>query len=174
MSTLFIAALLILCTIGLPMLFVFNSKRNKKKQSQKKLDFFLRSGAKNDLFISKREILEDKIIGVDETNKMLLLYELKNEDNVILINMLKVRTCVLYKNYDNMNMGNEKKVRMEQHLASIKIVLGFKNSSDEPVSISFYDNKVNNIYEMANLETKAKKWENILFKMMSNKFQTTV
>ena len=174
MSTLFIAALLVLCTIGLPTLIIFNRKRNIQKQSQKKLDFFLRSGAKNDLFISKKEILADKIFGIDETNKMLLLYEFKNENSVILINMLKVRTCVLYKNYDNMNMGNEKKVRMEQHLASIKIVLGFKNSSDEPVSVSFYDNKVNNIYEMTDLEAKAKNWENILTKMLLNKFQTTI
>jgi len=56
---------------------------------------FLHSGAKNGLSFSGREVLKDKIIGVDEVNKTLLIYDFENDDNVILINMVKVRTCTL-------------------------------------------------------------------------------
>ena len=70
-------------------------------------------------------------------------------------------------------MGSEKKIRMEQHLASIDIIFGFKNGSDEPVSLSFYDNKVNNVYKMADLEAKAKNWETILSKILVKKFEAT-
>jgi len=173
MSTIFIAVLLMICTIGLPTLFALNSKRKLKKRNEMKLDFFLRSGAKNDLIFSKQEILEDKIIGLDEVNKTLLIYLFKNEKDVILINLVKVRTCTLKKNYENMNRGNERKVRMELHLASIDIVFGFKNGGDKPVAVSFYDSTVNNIYEMAGLEVKAKNWETILSTVLVKKFEAT-
>jgi hypothetical protein len=134
----------------------------------------LRCGAKNELHFSRQEILKNKIIGLDEANKALLIYEFENEDNVILINLVKVRTCVLKKDYEPINMGNEKKIRMEEHLVRIDVVFDFKNTSDEPVSVSFYDNKVNNIYEMTDLEAKAKNWGGILSKIVLKKFATTV
>jgi hypothetical protein len=173
MSTIFTTVLLIICVIGLPMVFVFVSKRNVRKQKEKKLNMFLLSGANNGLDFSRQEILEDKIIGLDEINKTLLIHEFKNEDKIILINMVKVRACTFKKNYESINMGSEKKVRMEQHLTSINVMLEFKNGGDEPVSISFYDNKVNSIYEMTDLESKAKMWQTILSNIVLQKFKAT-
>jgi uncharacterized membrane protein len=40
----------------------------------------------------------------------------------------------------------------------------FKNSA-QPISVSFYDSNVNSIYEMSELEAKAKTWETVLSKM---------
>ena len=173
MSTIFIAALLLICTIGIPILFVSLRKRNVRKRNEERLNLFRHSGAKYGLSFSRQEILHNKITGLDEVNKTFLIYDFKNEDNVILINLVKVRTCALVKNYENINMGNDKKVKKERHLASIDIIFEFRNSGDKPVSISFYDSWVDNIYELTDLESKASYWEAILSKIAINKFGAT-
>ena len=79
--------------------------------------------------------------------------------------MAEVKNCTVEKKYDSIVIGTEKKPKIEPHLRSIDLKFAFKNNA-EPVSVSFYDSNVNSIYEMAELEAKAKTWEAVLSKMI--------
>jgi hypothetical protein len=63
------------------------------------------------------------------------------------------------------NIGTEKKNKMEKHLKSMVIRFDFMNDV-EPVSVSFYDSGLNSVYEMEELEAKAKHWVSLLSKMI--------
>ena len=113
---------------------------------------------------SKYEVLKTKIIGLDNLHQALLIYEIKDA-NVIRIDMKALNSCLVNKEYDNIEMGTDKKAKMERHLRSIDLKFAFKGGTS-PASISFYDSNVNSIYEMGELETKAKEWKTVLSKFI--------
>ena len=164
MSTIIIAAILVAITIALPVVFISISKKNTTKRKEENLKLFNLAGSNHGLSFSKYELLKNKIIGLDNVRQAVLIYEFENE-NAICINMKEVNNCTVNKQYDSIDMGTDKKAKMEKHLSSIDLKFSIKRST-EPISISFYDSSVNNIYEMTELEAKAKEWETVLSKMI--------
>jgi hypothetical protein len=79
--------------------------------------------------------------------------------------MKEVNNCTVNKEFDSIDMGTDKKAKMEKHLRCIDLKFGFKRNA-QPILISFYDSSVNSIYEMGELEAKAKEWETVLSKMI--------
>ena len=172
MSTIIIAAILVISTIVLSMIFVFLSRKNARKRNKILLKLHSNAGSEHGLSFSSQEILRNKIIGLDGLNQTLLIFEFKNAHNIICINMAEVKNCIVEKKYDSILIGNERKAKIEPHLRSIDIKFCFKNSQ-EPISVSFYDSSVNSIYEMAELETKAKTWETALSVMISKELKAS-
>ena len=65
-----------------------------------------------------------------------------------------------------LNIGTDRKSKVENYLTSIVIQFQFIHSA-APLGISFYDSACNSIYEMAELEAKAKDWVAVLSKMIA-------
>ena len=146
MSTIIIAAILVISTIGIFAIFTSINKKNAKKRKKTLLKRLSKSGSEHGLSFSSQEILKNKIIGLDGLNQTLLIIELENANNIICINMREVKNCTAEKKYDSIVIGNQKRAKLEPHLRSIDLKFAFKNSS-EPISVSFYDSSANNIYE---------------------------
>jgi len=166
MSTIIIAAILVISTIGIFAIFASISKKNARESKKWLLKRLNKFGSEHELSFSSQEILKNKIIGLDGLNQILLIFEFENADNVICINMKEVKNCTVEKKYDSIVIGNERKANLEPHLRSIGINFSFKNSR-EPFSLSIYDSCINSIYEMQELEAKAKNWEKMLARMIS-------
>jgi hypothetical protein len=164
MSTIIIAAILIAITIVVPMIFISINKKNARKQNEENFKLFSLSGSNQGLSFSNHQILKNKIIGLDSLQQKLLVYEFIDA-NVICISMKEVSNCTVNKEFESTDMGTDKKAKMEKRLKSIDLKFSFKRNT-EPTSISFYDSGVNNIFEMAELEAKAKEWETELSKMI--------
>lgn len=168
MSTIIIAVILIIITIVPTIAFILMNKKNEKKRNEKFLRLFNEVATKYGLSFSRQEILMTKIIGLDGSNQALLIFEFENANNATYIDMAEVKNCTVKKEYDSINIGNEKKTKMEEHLRSIDLKIVFKNRP-ESISVPFYDSRVNSIYEMAQLEAKVKEWETVLSKTLLNK-----
>jgi len=173
MSTLSIALIIVIATVCIPLIFVLINGKSRKKKNKALLNFFMEEGSKQGLSFSSQEILRSKIIGLDAAKQMLLVFDFNNDGNLRYIDMSEVKTCSVEKNHDSIVIGTEKQAKAESHLRSIDLKFIFKNGAD-PVSVSFYDSSINSIYEMAELESKAKTWEVLLSKMLFNELKVRV
>jgi hypothetical protein len=163
MSALIIAAIIIASIILFCLSFIYLNKRNERKQKEEFLHLFKEAGSKHGLSFSNQEVLRNKIIGFDALKRTLLIFEFAPVQNVTCINMAEIKNCTVAREYENVNVGTEKKSKIETHLTSISIRFDFINS--EPVLVSFYDAGFHSVYEMAELEARAKHWVSILSKM---------
>ena len=170
MSTIIIAAILVISTIGFSAIFVSISKKNARKRNKTLLKLLGNAGSEHGLNFSSKEILKNKIIGLDGLNETLLILEFENANNIIRINMREVKNCTVEKKYDSIVIGTERKSKIEPQLRSIDLKFVFKNGS-EPISVLFYDSSINSIYEMQELEAKAKNWEKMLSGMISKELE---
>ena len=165
MSTIITALLIVMSTIGIPLIFILINKKKIRKRNATFLDLFSQEGSKRGLSFSNPEILRNRIIGFDGLKQALLVFDFENPGNVICIIMKEVKNCTVEKKYDSIVIGTERKPKLEPHLKSIDLKFTFKNKA-EPASVSFYESGVNSIYEMQELETKANTWEALLSKMI--------
>jgi len=164
MSTIIVAAILIISTILIFLIFIYINKKNERDRNETFLTLFSKAGTKYGLSFSSQQILRNKIIGLDGLQNKLLMYQFEN-NNIICIDLAKVKSCTVTKEYDSVNMGTEKKSKIEKQLRSININFDFK-SSLQPVAIPFYDSNINSIYEMAPLNAKAEDWQILLSKLL--------
>ena len=165
MSTLSIALIIVIATVCIPLIFILINRKNRKKKNKAFLNTFMEEASKQGLSFSSQEILRSKIIGLDSVKQTLLVFDFNNDGNMRCINMPEVKSCSVEKNHDSIVIGTEKQAKTESHLRSIDLKFIFKNGAD-PVSVSFYDSSINSIYEMAELESKAKTWEVLISKML--------
>ena len=171
MSTIIIATILIAITIAFPLVFILVNRKKARQQNEENLKLFRIAGSNNGLSFSHYQVLKNKIIGLDTLNKSLLIFEL-NKANVILIDMKKATSCTIYKEYESIEIGGNKKAMMEKHLRSIDLKFCLKGNA-EPVLVSYYNSNINSIYEMAELETKAKEWHMLLSAMLLKELKAT-
>lgn len=172
MSTIIIALLIIITTIAIPSIFILIKKKKNKKRNEIFLNLFSQEGSKQGLSFSSQELFRSKIIGLDGIKQAFLVLDFENANNAICINMAEVKNCTVEKKYDSIVIGTEKKAKIEPHLTSVDLKFIFKNNS-EPVSVSFYDSNVHSIYEMSEMEVKAKTWEALLNKMIFKELRAT-
>ena len=165
MSTLIIAAILISSIVFFCLIFIYLNKKTDRKQKEKFLNLFNEAASKYDLSFSNQEVLRNKIIGVDASKRILLVFEFAPMQSVMCIDMAEIKNCTVAKEYENVNIGTEKNNKIETHLTSIAIRFDFINNV-EPVSVSFYESGFNSVYEMTELEAKAQHWVSILSKMI--------
>jgi hypothetical protein len=173
MSTILTGVILIAGTIGFVLLLVFINKRNKKREDKALINAVNEAGVEKGYSFSSQELLKDKIIGLDGVNQRLLIFDSKNTNHVTNIQLADVKECSLKKEYESINYGNDKKADMEQQLRTIAIRFSFKNRSGF-FSLSFYDSMLHSVYEMAELEAKAKHWEMLLSKLILKDARATI
>jgi hypothetical protein len=172
MSTIITALIIIICTIGIPLIFILIHKKTNKDRNLSFLKTFTLEGTRKGLTFLIQDLLRNKIIGLDSDRQTLLVFEFGNGGDFICIPMGEIKNCRVEKKYDSIVIGTEKISKIEPHLRSIDLKFTFQNRS-EAVSISFYDSSFNSIYELVELESKANTWEAILSKMIVKEQKVT-
>ena len=131
------------------------------------LHHFSQTGSQHNLSFSGQEILKDVVIGLDGVHRKLLVMERLPGDafNSFVIDLNEAKSCSVKKEYGTINGGDLKVQRLEQYLQ--RITLHFALCDKPPAEVVFYKHFENHIYEIAELESKAKHWEAILSKMLA-------
>jgi hypothetical protein len=82
------------------------------------------------------------------------------------IDLEEVQNCTLKKMYNSINTGG----LIKEYPRTIVLEFNFKN--DKPsFDLAFYENMVNNIYQMPELEEKARKWQAMLSKIIAKQVE---
>ena len=163
MSTVFVAVIL----VGIPALFIvlFTVSEKRKKQSvmnQLLADFDLERMA-HKLAISQKEVLPQAIIGLDKSNRTLLVF-IETHNGVYqsqLVDINNIQHCRIEKQFSDGDTSGFMKNTPEQHLKKITLFLERK-SGEEPVEIDFYHHLRNDVYSIKEMKDKATCWENTL------------
>jgi hypothetical protein len=173
MSTIFVALILIAVVTSISLALVTISNRQRKKKTEKLLNWFSELGTLNNLSFTSQELLHNSIIGLDGLNKKLLILENHSEEHSwCVINLEEVETCNVKRLYQTTNAGSLKKPVMEEHLQKIVLRFGMKDGKTT-TDVPFFAFSGNHITEIADLEQKAKHWETILCKMIPGKIKRT-
>jgi hypothetical protein len=164
MSTLIVAAILIASTILISLFFIYVNKKSDKKQKDKFLTLLTEAALRHNLSLSSQEFLSTGLIGLDGVKRTLLVIEFRNANSATCINLDEIKSCTLSKEFSSISFGSQKNNKIEKSITAIGIRFNLKKSN-EPLFVSFYDSGFNSIYEITELETKARNWVSILSKM---------
>ena len=161
MSTIFIAAILIAIIVIPSFIFIRLHKRREKKQRDALLAQFTKAGVKHNLFFTHREILKDKLLGLDAANRKLLVFPFNATDTELVIDLTGMEACAVHKKYSNTILSDKKSVRADEVLMQIALKIEFVGNK-HPLLIGFFDNRNNDIYEIPALEKKVKEWTGLI------------
>jgi hypothetical protein len=174
MSHIVVALLIIFTTISIPLVFILMHRSKLKKKKEKMLLFFSKVGTLHNLSFTDQQVLRDKIIGLDEPERKLLIVEENGEMyNSKIIDLHEVKTCKVKKTYSTIHIGDNKKSTLEQSLNTIELQFDFKNENT-PIAFPFYKDSINSVHDMAKLENQSKYWEAILSKILAGQEQRSL
>ena len=169
MSDLIIAGILIGIIVSISFLLIYIDKHSKRKRMNHLTNRFSELGSRYQVNFTSQAILKDEILGIDGVQRKLLILNTtdKNEMPHELIDLDELRHCSVKKSYGSINNGDLKNKKLEQYLE--KIVLCFEFHMKKPaIEVSFYNHLKNHLFEIPELEQKAKDWESFLSKMLHN------
>ena len=171
MSTIIVALIIVFGVIGISTIFIYMHNQHLKKKKQKLLFCLNKIGSQHGLSFTSQEELLNKVIGLDGLQRKLLIVEENNDRyDWNIIDLEEVENCSVKKVYDSIDAGGLKRKWVEEYLRTVVLQFNFKN--DKPsFDLIFYENTVNNIYEMSELENKARKWQEMLSKMITKQVE---
>jgi hypothetical protein len=165
MSTILVALIIIAIIAAISFFLIYSSKQHQKKKTGELLSVCSHIASEHNLNFSSQEVSNSRVIGVDGITRKLLIVEYREEKIInTLIELENVKKCTIKKNYNQVasSPGGSKP---ESYLQSITLEFSFWKNR-EPFEISFYDNISNHIYEMSELELKARDWEKMITKLL--------
>ena len=168
MSTIIVAAILILVIISICLILISLNNKDRQKTTTELLTHFSKLGTENNLSFSSQEILQNCIIGLDGIQRKLLILKKNDEDKYdsLILDLNDMKSCSKKKIYRSVNIGTEKKEKFENQIDKIVLAFDFIDNR-QPIQISFFDPVTNHIFAMQELEQKAKNWETILTKLLN-------
>jgi hypothetical protein len=166
MSTVLVAAVLVGIIAAICLILVGLDKKQKRIAMNQLLHAFHQKGSEHNLTFSGQEILSESILGLDGMNRKVLVLDKTAENgfNSFVIDLNEVKSCSVKKAYGTINGGDLKAKMMEQYLQTI--TLHFVLYDKPPADVVFYNHIGNHIYQIAELESKAKHWEALLSKVI--------
>jgi hypothetical protein len=173
MSSIIMALIIIGSIAAITLVLISINNKHQKRKKEKLLHRFSQMGSENNMSFTSQEILQDGIIGLDGLNKKLLILESSENDfNWTIINLEEVKACNVKKLYQATNRGTLKKRVMEEHLEKVVLQFELKDENGK-IEIPFFSFGKNHIYQLAELEQKAKYWEASLSKLFTTKLKKT-
>jgi hypothetical protein len=166
MSTLIVAVIVVVTIISIIAVLIHTNNKANRKKASCLLASFHQSGTQSSLSFSSQELLKNCIIGLDGIQRKLLVLQQdeKGNANTCIVDLAEVTKCTVHKVYRSIQVGDSKS-RREDYLE--KIVLQFNYNGLIPTfEVPFYKQEDNHLYEIAELEQKAKHWEAILTKLI--------
>jgi hypothetical protein len=166
MSHIAIALVIVLSVFIIILILTIMHNKQIQARNNSILSFFKIAGTAHNLSFTGQEILRDKVIGLDGPHrKLLTVEENAGEYDTRVIYLDEVRACKVKKVYAAINSHEYKKNRPEEYLKSIALEFEF-HTEGAPVLFLFYKNSANSIYEIPELEARAKHWAATLSKML--------
>ena len=173
MSTILIAAILVTGIAAITITLVAINNKHQKKSRGRLLHRFSEVGSDNNLSFTSQEILNGGIIGLDGLNRKLVILEKNNDEfNWSVINLEDIKSCTVKKIFQATPIGALKRKTIEEHLEKIVLHLEMKNEKAS-IEIPFFVFSENHIYQLAEMEQKAKHWEAILSKFITGRIKKT-
>ena len=119
------------------------------------------------LTISNQDDVGANVIALD-TTKRKLLYAKKTPwaSSYLIIDLNNLETCSIKKEYSSINAGELKTKKLHQFLKSIFLKLVFKNGTGA-VSLALFDAQKESLANLEQLEAQARKWENLVSKLLA-------
>ena len=170
-----IIAILTVAVVGFFILIlVYIHDRQIRKMVADLLRRFDEAAKKENLAPSKKEILGNLVIGVDDINKKLIILKKKGDEyHTMVIDLKEVRDCSKRKIYHriDISMGDKEKYQnyVEEIVLSFDIPLRLKQED-----IPFYDSGVHGLRNLAEAEQKATEWETTIRKLLQQIHQERV
>ncbi|HEX5153002.1 MAG TPA: hypothetical protein VFW07_16245 [Parafilimonas sp.] len=168
MSTIWIAAILIAIIVIPSFIFIRLHKKREKKQREALLAQFTKAGVTHNLFFAHREMLKDKMLGLDAVHQKLLVFPFEATDTEVVVDLTGIESCAVHKEYSHVILSDKKNVRSDQVLMQIALKIEFSTNM-HPLLIGFFDNRSNDIYEIPELEKKAKEWAGLIGQEVARK-----
>lgn len=135
---------------------------NKPKSRHHQLD---EGGHVHNLTFSTQELPGNKLIGLDWRNRKLMIIERGNFLNkTYQVDLEEVTNLTVKKVYQNIHNGELKHRNIDDFLESIALTLEI-NNGQEQIALPFYDRNYNDPHDIAPMESKAKKWQEMLSKV---------
>jgi hypothetical protein len=168
MSTIIVAAVLILVIISICLILISLNNKDRQKTTTELLTHFSKLGTENNLSFSSQEILQNSIIGLDGIQRKLLILKKndKNKYDSLVLDLNDMKSCSKKKIYRSVNVGIGKKEKFENQIDKIVLAFDFVDNR-QPIHISFFDPVTNHVFRMLELEQKANNWETILTKLLN-------
>lgn len=118
------------------------------------------------LHFSTEDEVGTNVIALDAIKrKLLYLKKAPNISSCLIIDLNKIASCSIRKQYNSINAGDLNTKKLQDFLKNIFINLSFKNGS-ATLSLPFYDPQKDKACDVEQLEEKAKKWETIVSKLL--------
>lgn len=166
MSSLIVAVIIVGSVAGISMLLIRIHAKHKRQALNALLNRFGTVAAANGLRFSSQQILGNCVLGLDGVQRKLLVLTRGDEDfRWVIIDLRQVKTCSVKKIYASVT--GHKNSGPEVYLE--KIVLHFELLDKPSMEIVFYKHFENHVYDIAEMEQKAKEWEAILSQMQTIK-----
>jgi len=166
MSHLAIAFVIVLSISIIILFLIIMHNRQLKVRNTSMLSFFRTAGTAHNLSFTGQEILRDKVIGLDGPKRKLLIVEENGEEyDTRIIYLDEVGACKVKKVYAAISSHEYRKNSPEEYLKSIAVE--FELTTDNaPAMVLFYTNSINSIYEIPELEARARHWATTLSKIL--------
>ena len=162
-----IIAIIIVAVVGL-FIWVLVSIHNREtgKTAADLLRRFDEAAQKVNLRVSKKEVLGNVIIGLDDVYKELIIFK-KREDEYhsLVINLNDVKGCSKRKVYHSIDMDGGRKGKYESHVGEILLSLDIPHQPEQE-NIAFYDSRVYGLRDLEEAERKANEWETTIRKIL--------
>jgi hypothetical protein len=120
------------------------------------------------LSISKCFAFGNKVIGLDQANKALLISEGSNKQDSSLIELKKIRRISLRKDYGDIKAGELSKKAVGQFLKYIRLQFDYLNGKS-PTIVSLYDREKDENKDLVKLDLSSKNLHLDLSKMIEAK-----
>ncbi len=168
MFTIISAAIIIVIVILIFKGLIFIHNKEEKKTSAALKAYYNELASKNNLTISTNEVFKDAVFGLDEIcNKLLVLKSVEaNKYKWHIIDLNTVKNCAVIKDYKSFYSNESKAKTIERYVDQINLQFEFIDGK-EPVEINFYTHILNHISHMPESEQKARKWEDVISKIIS-------
>ncbi len=149
-------ALLMVGAIALVIILLVMSHNRKVKQQQAlRQDIFNRAATAANLSISQQEHFQERLLGLDDKQKMLVWFDSSETEQLVeLIDLRGIIACNLIRATHKLKSSDNHSVVTGVHL-QLDSAIGDKRS----YMITFYDNVRNNQQEMPSLIKKAEQWQ---------------
>lgn len=174
MSHISIALIVVLSMIIIISILITMHNYQLKARKESMLSFFRKVALVHDLSFTSQEILRDVVLALDGPKRKLLIVEEKNKNyDTRVIDLSDVHTCKVKKVYAAIDIHAYKKNKPEEYLSSIALEFEL-HTSPSPVTVFFYRSASNSVYEIKELETRARNWEMMLSKVMQRKTLSSI
>lgn len=161
MSIPFIAAIIVIALVAISLLLVIMNNQQTKKKNAALLQQFNSACHEHGINCTGQELLKNGLLGLDAPRQKLLVATIDQQAlNIQCVDFNRLKSCSCKRNHAQA-AGNNK----EQWLQAVALVFYFKDGA-EPCSFNFYDHTIHHIYELSELEQKARDWEMLISKMI--------